>query len=631
MRVEHYAANAGAGAHSAAFVRLTPLDPKGGATQTDFAPEIDTILIGRDAAWTRDPATARKEGRFIYPDDAALVGGRHLLLKREPSGSWSAYSQRPEDGNRRYAALIEHTGLLGRTWLEPVEGKEDLHSGAILRLGNREGPRLRFDIVGAPKRLAGAVTEDQWKWLTQRQRLRRLTATVAGLAAVTVIGLSSLGFFTADLHGRVVQLGGEVAGLREDFRDEIDEKIAAAQKPTPDFSVEVRNMLRDAAHVIKVRNGDSYTAIATAWPVSPTQIVTNAHVATQVGDRDIVVCKPFVENVCYEVVGGPRLHPAYDDFKSYLEANRYGVRDGEEFRESSFPGAYDLAVYDLAPGSDAGPTLSLATPEELSKLNVGDPVAFAGYLLRDVDDAQDAQGAIPTPHLQFGTVSAMTNFFMFAADGNPQRGQLVHTSIPVTGGASGGPVINSDGKVVAILSSGTVSSGSAGTDGPAPSAVLVNYAQRVDLLSAFMSADETATQAIRDGERTYWDEQVKRFVNYHAYLLSRMEKPDVYDARKRTLAPWLSLTEDVAAQHDVTLVQYSLEKGRRYRFLAYAMTDDTVELKVEFDNQKAKQSDIARGVTVDFVPKQDGVATVTVSTSSREQTSFELVVYRSED
>lgn len=630
MRVDQYSAQGGGGRQTAPFVRLTPLDPAGGASKVDFAPEIDTILIGRDSNWTREPGNARKEGRFVYPDGTALVGGRHLFLKREPSGSWSAYSQRSEDG-RRYAALVERGGLLRRTWLEPVEGKEDLESGAVLRLGTKEGPRVKFEVVGATRRLGGALTEAQLKWLTQRQRLRRLTVGVVGLAVLTVVGLSSLGVFTADLHGRVVELGGAVAGLKEEFRDEIDEKIAAAQKPTPDFSVEVRNTLRDAAHVIKVKNGDSYTAIATAWPISPTQVVTNAHVAAQVGDREIVICKPFLENACYAVAGKARIHPAYDEFKSFLKQRNIGVKDGEGFRESSFPGAYDIAVYDLAPGSDAGPTLSMATPEDLAKLNVGDPVAFAGYLLREVDDAQDAEGAIPTPHLQFGTVSAMTNFFMFAADGNPQRGQLVHTSIPVTGGASGGPVINTDGKVIAILSSGTVSSALTGTQGAAPSAVLVNYAQRVDLLETFMSADETALQAIRTDEQKYWDEQVTRFVNYHAYLLSTMEKPDVYDARKRALKPWLSQTEGVEAQHDVTLVEYTLEKGRRYRFLAYAMTDDTVEIKIDFDNQKSKQTDIARGVTLDFVPKQDGVATVTVSTSSREPTSFELIVYRSDD
>ena len=68
--------------------------------------------------------------------------------------------------------------------------------------------------------------------------------------------------------------------------------------------------------------------------------------------------------------------------------------------------------------------------------------------------AQKIAQLSPNPVLQFGRVTALSDYFLFSAD--KPNALLIENSLPATGGASGSPIVDGSGKVVAILSGGTV-------------------------------------------------------------------------------------------------------------------------------------------------------------------------------
>ena len=130
--------------------------------------------------------------------------------------------------------------------------------------------------------------------------------------------------------------------------------------------------------------------------------------------------------------------------------------------------------------------------------------------------------------LHFGNISSLTDVFMCRADDAKDQLLIQHT-VPVTGGMSGSPLVDGSGKVVGIVSGGNTDSfvtevtvpkggdqaANANSVGKnkleidkmrIPSAAMVNFAQRVDLLEGSPSgAVDLAAQ------RSYWDKVAGKF------------------------------------------------------------------------------------------------------------------------
>jgi S1-C subfamily serine protease len=93
----------------------------------------------------------------------------------------------------------------------------------------------------------------------------------------------------------------------------------------------------------------------------------------------------------------------------------------------------------------------------------------------------------PVATMQSGIVTSLTDWWV--GGGSFEKTKLVQHNLGATGGASGSPIFNADGKVVGILSAGNII-GQVQIDGNgdtqvirAPSAAMINFAQRVDLLN----------------------------------------------------------------------------------------------------------------------------------------------------
>lgn len=122
----------------------------------------------------------------------------------------------------------------------------------------------------------------------------------------------------------------------------------------------------------------------------------------------------------------------------------------------------------------------LAKSQTLHSLKIGEPVAFLGFpmekLLRDNVNVNN-----PVASMQSGIIVAVSDFEMKDAgkDGN----HLIRHNLPATGGASGSPIFNKNGEVIALLFAGNIiEQVSNGQMERAPSAAQINFAVRVDLL-----------------------------------------------------------------------------------------------------------------------------------------------------
>jgi hypothetical protein len=131
--------------------------------------------------------------------------------------------------------------------------------------------------------------------------------------------------------------------------------------------------------------------------------------------------------------------------------------------------------------------------------------------------------------LRFGTISSLTDVFMCKAE--PGHRLLIQHTVPVAGGVSGSPLIDSSGMVIGVVSGGTTAKAlrevaqkvaegepaegnkpEKGTESfRIPSAAMINFAQRVDLLDDLRNGVADSELAV---DQTYWDQASQKFVSY---------------------------------------------------------------------------------------------------------------------
>jgi hypothetical protein len=365
--------------------------------------------------------------------------------------------------------------------------------------------------------------------------LAALLGLVVGLAAgVWLKGASTTGQVERRLAGHEARL------------DEIRTKHTSLDDRLADVEPAMKRALEETARsvylVALVEPDGEPVPLASAWLVAPATLVTNAHVAEAHGQQT-----PGQRMIVRSSDSPPRdfevervtLHPGYAAFdrlwREYEPLRALGPGSFEVLR--GIP-ACDVGLLHVTAGEGLGEPLRIASPPALTALASGDAVGFAGYPTEAM-----AIGGVnverPTPTVQVGHVTAVTDFFL--GKDVTGGGLLVQHSLPVAGGASGSPVVGSDGQVVAVLSGGNLVATPAGR---VATGVGVNFAQRADLVLELLSGDAEAIQS----ERTRrWEESIRQFRSLRAVHAGHAKEAveQIVSAWATSLGAWPVLEREV--------------------------------------------------------------------------------------
>jgi V8-like Glu-specific endopeptidase len=550
----------------------------------------------------RDPAVCD----VVFPPDLTIVARRHFALVRSPAGDW----------------VFE---LFGDPFVrvngEPADLGEAVHNGATIELGRHGGPS--FEIELKDEGLAGSLplTEPQEKIEDAHMaaaRARRFAAVGLVLALLAIVGGGALFYYN---RGEGARLDSAIAALGE----------AQAKAAADTIGVAVREKVAQAAYLVVVRfaSGEE-RAYGTAVPIGPEILATNAHIVegreTLVKGARMFVRQPGADGKQFEVVESSK-HPSYAVFNEFLKSDPFFVMSSKNCPTcypailTSVPN-YDVGVLKVAAGSSLSPILEIASAEEIANLKAGTPVALAGYPTEGVRGAEvQPLGAVPT--LSVGMITAITDMFNMPAESGQRR--LIHHNLPTTGGSSGSPMVNSAGKIVALNNAMNVFgvprevSGS----GRIPNPVLINYAQRVDLLTDLMSGK--AEKEV-DTERAYWLKRTadfKRGIDFYIPQILAELKPkngataSLIAQEKSTLGKADQVTRRDNNNREFVMRQrkYSvtLEAGKPRTFIAYAQKATNIKLYMLIEGKIVVKDERAVWFpNVSYMPGQDASAEVWV-------------------
>lgn len=191
----------------------------------------------------------------------------------------------------------------------------------------------------------------------------------------------------------------------------------------------------------------------TAWVVAPGILATNAHVAEIFGTlrpgHELYV-RAAAPSTKEHRVSAVQTHPAFGPFFATWSAYAPHVRNQRgalvPFRSI---GGYDAGLLFVDDEDTLAPPLPIASQETLYALAPGDEVAYAGF---PVGGHRPVNNHEPVHTTHRGTISALTDFFF-----RPKaERQLIQHSLAASHGASGSPIVNRRGEVVAVLSGGNV-------------------------------------------------------------------------------------------------------------------------------------------------------------------------------
>jgi hypothetical protein len=194
--------------------------------------------------------------------------------------------------------------------------------------------------------------------------------------------------------------------------------------------------------VIAAEEGRS-SPTGTAWVVRPNVYATNAHVVVPVircmqgGGTAYVVSNKNPENRMRVVAAVP--HPRYFEDEVSVTGKNPTVPH------------HDVGLL-VVEGTSPEP-MKLASEEKLRELDSGHRVAFLGFPMENLSGG-GVDPNHPVATMQSGIVTATTDFWLAKAEFANRK--LVQHNLPAVGGASGSPIFDAEGDVVAILSAGNI-------------------------------------------------------------------------------------------------------------------------------------------------------------------------------
>ncbi len=524
-------------------LQITHLDgPLAGKTQS-FGDDKDRISFGR-----------LPDCDVVWPADYAAVSRHHFSLVRDPGG---------------YAFDLGGTPVL----VNGRDAYEDMHldGDAEIQLGDTNGPRFRVAVVSSAAAAGMASTQAYKKKTTayeQAQRSRKVLGYVSAGVAVIAIGVG-VALWQVNQIEPV-----DIAQYTQQIKGELQVELATTVSP------EVLADVRDSVYLVLVRGSDgNEVAAATAWVVGDGVLATNAHVGelfNQIGSgMQMLVRSPKSPYLTHQVTSVD-IHPGYTAFDTAVAEYEPVVLGlwGEMDQPKLVP-AYDVALMYVDKPDVLGQPLPLAPLSELEALLPGMAVAYVGYPSEQLS-VVDAIRA-PNPVTQSGgTLVGVTDYFNVRREDHVNH--LVQHNLGATGGASGSPIVNAKGEVVAVLSGGNII---ITPEGRAPSAVGINFAQRADLVQELL--DSEADEKIVEYQQI-WAEGLALFDNFNSAL------PKVLFSDLKNWAGGgdplevASVTDTVGPLKEdwgvnATIYEYKIEPGA-YGFYAIGKDEDDINMAV---------------------------------------------------
>jgi hypothetical protein len=248
---------------------------------------------------------------------------------------------------------------------------------------------------------------------------------------------------------------------------------------TDDRMQAVASKYEKAVGVVVLATPDGAQPFATAWAVGPHVFATNSHVAKPAkemiaGGASVFVILNKNPEERFRVRRAV-VHPRYMEAELSVDGKTPAVP------------TFDVGL--LYVEGDLPVQLSIASPEKLDAIDSGTRVAYLGFPMENL-----AGGGVnlryPVATMQSGIVTSTTDFWLGKAPFEQRL--LIQHNLGATGGASGSPIFDSEGDVIGILSAGN-NNGAISFDGKrvhrAPSAAMINFGQRIDLLEKLLEGE----------------------------------------------------------------------------------------------------------------------------------------------
>ncbi len=542
----------------------------------------------------------------VFGAEHKIVGRRHFQLLRQATGDY-----RIEIFGERYVGDERHALPHRR------ERPERRASSSADRAARLHGEDVKAEAVAFDPN----ATETQTPTMRTGESLKRMRRIQAVVAAGLVVVVAGVAGYFYHSEQRFASMGDVIAAVSADVQKEM-------------VNHDYINELKAAAYAVIQRDRQGREILqGTAWPVAPGTLATNAHVAALLKGNggDLIVRKPGSEpggDGDFKVIDA-KVNDGYADFSKFDTATKasnasYAALGNDERRTG-----YDVAILTVDdPDGKLGPILKRAPEDDLLGLDSGMPLAYAGYPIGGTAEQGSAQ-LKPTPTVQYGRITSVTDFFMFGTD--PSHAYLVQHSLPTFKGASGSPIIDAKGEVVAILSGGHVVETAEGT---ASNAVMRNFGQRIDLIAPLLG--EPSDFNLGEEEQV-WQVVANRFNHFRDgvieetkdHLKRKSGGGDVVEVTEVDGSLTGSGVEDNGYQRYVDH-QVEVDGDGRYAFLVYGSEGSPLSLIV-YPNGETPVADggAASFASVDTELKSTSTVRVRVlGLTKNPAEKYTLYVYR---
>ncbi len=472
------------------------------------------IAIGRDP----------KECQVIYPADFTTVGRKHLVL---------------EEDSGRYEIRVNTKNPV---YLDGVMAEDDIElpDSCTIALGQKDGPSFKVERIEnqeLPKTMDyGSQTEIHTKVKKSSHWLK-----VALLLIVLVGG--GFGYQAWQTQQTIEKMNEQAGVIFKDIYQTIDTDIG-----------QLASKLSSSVYLVILKSENGETPMGTAWVASNKSLATNSHVAQifyDIADNKNFqfIVRSTVAPYKDHVISRVAMHPAYNAFaNAWQEAAPKLIGANGSAENVDFIPGYDVAL--LYPESTEGlaKPIPLAPQRTLTNLTSGMQVAYVGFPMEGVQKQVFAE---PTPTIQVANITSITDFFRGQAPFS--AAQMIQHSLPAIGGASGSPIINNRGEVIALLNAGNVV-GLNDKGERIPNAVAINYAQRVDLLTPLLKHGDDFSI---DGLVAEWDKGFARYANSE-----QAEKVIVNVIGKTILGKWKDYIDAESTTEHISEV-ITIDQNRR--------------------------------------------------------------------